>query len=642
VCHPCAGAFGIATITFPGGTTTANATVTPNGTATTCSVGCHQPLRAQPHTVSWNAGPQLCTDCHNDVPPAAGVLVRSSHLGSGTIDSSSCAECHDTSSHTSGQVRLQFGNGTSATSGCTQCHSGQGATLVGNTPPLLVGWTDAVKGDFHGARPGTCRFDYLDATGQRTGGQGALACPANQPASPNALRLTSKWWYASGSSGAWAWTCAVETLDASGNRIGAVLTGQPCPSGTALNSACGNPATNTNCYPTTVVTRGFGGTLRAPFTRGQHSFTCDACHDFHSSSNVFLFASTVNGAALPPGVIDRAGVGAQALCNSCHEGDRHQLCKDCHKEIWTTDGEYSWFEGNPVDPVPDGAPCFYCHGHEGISHMVTTSPQWPSGNHPFGGGISGQCDHCHSSWAPPPTEYVPPAFTTWNSGDPAVSGVTATTATVTWQTTEPATSYVEYGIGTAGYVAGTNDFSSAHTVTLTGLQPGSTYLWRVRTSDVFRNVTEPPLQAFKTPGPLDVPRPDLTPVNASATVGTYTITVNLTWITVTAPSGTAIQYEVQLAEDPAFTSLLNGSIAGPGVPGLTVGDSGWVSGTSTTSGTKPAASYPATITNIPQDDCTVVNPRYYYWRVRARDQQGHVSDWSDTGNFGVFAGDPWC
>jgi hypothetical protein len=131
-------------------------------------------------------------------------------------------------------------------------------------------------------------------------------------------------------------------------------------------------------------------------------------------------------------------------------------------------------------------------------------------------------------------------------------------------------------------------------------------------------------------------------VYAGAQVGTYTTTAALVWYPVTAPSGTAVEYEVQLASDPSFTFLVNGSIAGPGVPGSSLGDSGWIGGTPTTKDGRAALSTPATVTNIPQDECFEIVPNVYYWRVRARDQQGSLSDWSATGSFGAFAGDPWC
>ncbi len=643
VCHTCAGSLGFGPMTFPGGASTANGTLSSLGGTTTCSVGCHNPLGAEPQAVTWNAGPLQCTSCHSNVSILDPSVVLSSHAVSAGSASESCESCHDQSRHTRGEVRLLNGDGTATSGTCIDCHSGQGQTLAGQTPPLLVGWSDSLRGDFHGAREGTCRFDRLDVAGQRSIGEGGLACPAEQPQVPNALRITSRWWYQSGTSGPWAWTCDIETVDGSGNRIAPTRFAEPCPKGTILNSGCNSPLFPSRCYPTTLVTRGFGGELVAPFARGQGSLPCATCHDFHSSANAFLLASRVNGVTIPVAAIDRAGVGAQALCNACHQGDRHELCKRCHKEIWTTDGEYSWFEGAPVDPVPDGSACFYCHGHEGIRFMAVSSPAYPPSGHPF--GIAGQskaqpaCSHCHSAWAPPPTEYAAPVP---YPAAPTPSGVTATTATISWGTNEKATSYVEYGVGTAGRVAGDDTHVTQHSVQLTGLTPGTSYVWRVRTSDRFRNVTQTALQTFTTPALDAVPRPDLTPVSVGVRAGTFTTDVSLVWYPVTAPSGTAVEYEVQLASDPEFSYLVNGSIAGPGVPGLSVGDSGWVSGAPTTHGGKPARSYPATLTNIPQDDCGEIVPNVYYWRVRARDQQGSVSDWSATGTFGAFAGDPWC
>jgi predicted CxxxxCH...CXXCH cytochrome family protein len=388
VCHTCGGLLGFGLVTFPGGTSTANGTLSSAGGTTTCSVGCHSPLGADPQTVAWNAGPLQCTSCHSNVAILDPTLVLSSHLV--TAGSASCESCHDQSQHTSGEVRLLNGDGTATSGTCVGCHSGQGQTLAGQTPPLLVGWSDGVRGDFHGAREGTCRFDRLDSAGQRSIGQGGLVCPAEQPGSPNALRITSRWWYRSGTSGPWAWTCDIEKVDVNGNQIAPTRIAQACPAGTILNSSCNSPLFPSRCYPTTLVTRGFGGELVAPFERGQDALPCATCHDFHSSTNAFLLASRVNGVTIAAATVDRAGVGAQALCNACHEGDRHQLCKSCHREIWTTDGEYSWFEGAPVDPVPDGSACFYCHGHEGIRFMEVSSPAYPPSGHPFGIGGSEQ------------------------------------------------------------------------------------------------------------------------------------------------------------------------------------------------------------------------------------------------------------
>jgi hypothetical protein len=102
VCHTCGGALGFSTVTFPGGSTSANGTVSPAGPATTCLVGCHAPLGAPAQPVAWNAGPLACASCHGDVAQAA--PVRSSHLAS-VPAASACDACHELSRHTSGEIR---------------------------------------------------------------------------------------------------------------------------------------------------------------------------------------------------------------------------------------------------------------------------------------------------------------------------------------------------------------------------------------------------------------------------------------------------------------------------------------------------------------------------------------------------------
>ncbi len=89
-------------------------------------------------------------------------------------------------------------------------------------------------------------------------------------------------------------------------------------------------------------------------------------------------------------------------------------------------------------------------------------------------------------------------------GDPQITNVTNNSATVTWVTNAPASSMVLYGsdqnsIQSAGDIAWSQKVNSKpsgatpglqevpwgqsnHTVTLSGLQPGTTYYLRVRSS----------------------------------------------------------------------------------------------------------------------------------------------------------------
>jgi predicted CXXCH cytochrome family protein len=635
-CHPCGGTFGFGTVTFPGGDSTANGTISPNGLSTTCSVGCHNPLGAAPTTVAWNHGPLACTDCHNNVV-TSGAGILSSHVPAGTP--ATCSSCHDLSQHTTGQVLIRNADGTSSPANCVNCHSGQGQTLSGQTPPLLVGWTDAVQGDFHGARPGTCRFYELDRSGNSYNVMGTVSCPTNQPAQPLGFLITPI--YAKTPSGAWAWTCNLDTVDSTMAKVAPTLTGQACPPGTFLDDA--TPPS----YATTLVIRGFGGTLEAPFVRGQGALPCESCHDPHSSTNSFLFAATVNGTAIPAGAIDRAGVGAEKLCDACHVGDdpvsgRHAVCGTCHRAGMMWDSAVGSMVFDPstpaADPEPAGSPCFACHGHDGLQNWP--SP-WNGSSHMAPGAPgtqSGSCQHCHS-FSLPAKEYVPPVISqgSWSvapgtSGYPSwlpnpavwlvpngnVLVVTSTSASIYWQTNEPSTSYVEYGVGTAGYVAGNDTLSTVHRVDLTGLTPNATYVWRIRTSDIFRNVTEPPLQTFMASGSstLSAPTPtheadQYNPNDAAADSVTFAVTPPLAWSAVTLTNGDTVQYVVQYGTDPSFASATTTSP---------------VSGTSVT-------------VNVTAPRGTRLN---YYWRVQTVDATTSArSSWSSIDAFQVWVDDPY-
>jgi hypothetical protein len=188
----------------------------------------------------------------------------------------------------------------------------------------------------------------------------------------------------------------------------------------------------------------------------------------------------VNGTVIPPGSIDRAGVGAQVLCSACHQGDRHEACKSCHREGILEDYEgFRWFDPETpvVDPAPDGSACFLCHGHEGIQSMadffpVTPPPEtfqnphhtwlgnwwwwtWATGAPVIkqGGTSYDPAPYYLSIYPRQPT---PPVFL-YPGG--TVFNVTGTSASIYWETNEGATSYVAYGVGTAGYVVGATPFS---------------------------------------------------------------------------------------------------------------------------------------------------------------------------------------
>ncbi|HYE58470.1 MAG TPA: fibronectin type III domain-containing protein, partial [Rhodothermales bacterium] len=74
---------------------------------------------------------------------------------------------------------------------------------------------------------------------------------------------------------------------------------------------------------------------------------------------------------------------------------------------------------------------------------------------------------------------------------PVISNVqvtpTTNTATVAWATNEPADSRIEYGVSDYSLVATDTARKTAHSITLTGLTPGTTYKLRLKGTDAYGN-----------------------------------------------------------------------------------------------------------------------------------------------------------
>jgi hypothetical protein len=255
-----------------------------------------------------------------------------------------------------------------------------------------------------------------------------------------------------------------------------------------------------------------------------------------------------------------------------------------------------WFDSSapPVDPAPPGYPCFWCHGHEGIVNWTPPGALSDDMMQPW----NESCDHCHTFKAPI-VETVAPVIA--YGGDIVVGGVTPTSVTVTWKTNEKSTSYVEYGEGTPSRVAG-GETGLQHSVTITGLTAGATYVYRVRSSDQYRNLFLSPLATFATslanapPAPVVQHTPgQMGPADA--------LTFTMRWNPVTAPDGDPVEYRMVLAEFPDMSGV--------------VIDTGWISETSHTA----ALSTWSALGN-------------YYWRVMARDAVHDVwSPWSSIDMF---------
>ena len=108
------------------------------------------------------------------------------------------------------------------------------------------------------------------------------------------------------------------------------------------------------------------------------------------------------------------------------------------------------------------------------------------------------------------------------------SGITETTATITWTTDEPSDSQVFYRrAGTASYEQTPVDpaLLSVHTVALAGLQPGALYEYRVQSADAAGNVaTSVPDSTLTTQSPPN--QPPIAVFTADPTSGDAPVTVD--------------------------------------------------------------------------------------------------------------------
>jgi Domain of unknown function (DUF4082)/Bacterial Ig-like domain/Purple acid Phosphatase, N-terminal domain/Bacterial Ig domain len=122
------------------------------------------------------------------------------------------------------------------------------------------------------------------------------------------------------------------------------------------------------------------------------------------------------------------------------------------------------------------------------------APAAGNGAYRYGGGFPSNSYNSANYW-------VDVSFTHGGSSDataPSISDVSASeaasSATVTWTTNEPSTSVVAYGTSAGSLLssASTAGMVTSHSVTLTGLSPGTTYHYTVSSADVWGNTATSP------------------------------------------------------------------------------------------------------------------------------------------------------
>lgn len=103
-----------------------------------------------------------------------------------------------------------------------------------------------------------------------------------------------------------------------------------------------------------------------------------------------------------------------------------------------------------------------------------------------------------------------------------VTNLQETSAEIRWETDELATSYVEYG-KTAGFEIGSvgdNTRTFNHVVPLATLEPGTTYRYRVRSTDASGNTAVSAGYTFTTPMAADLTPPEISGIQITNITGT--------------------------------------------------------------------------------------------------------------------------
>ncbi len=140
----------------------------------------------------------------------------------------------------------------------------------------------------------------------------------------------------------------------------------------------------------------------------------------------------------------------------------------------------------------------------------------------------------------------------------SASGITATSATITWLTDKAATAHVEYGISPGYGVVSTSNLTLAtsHAITLTDLEPATAYHFRVRSVDEAENETFSEDYTFTTAvaqsGSSGGSSALSTPAAITGlSVGGYdNASVELVWHTESANADVAALYDIRYSTSP--------------------------------------------------------------------------------------------
>jgi hypothetical protein len=195
------------------------------------------------------------------------------------------------------------------------------------------------------------------------------------------------------------------------------------------------------------------------------------------------------------------------------------------------------------------------------------------------------------------------------------TSVTTTSATITWTTDEAASSQVNYGVTTAYSLSSTlnTNLSTTHSVTLTGLMPGTTYDFDVMSANINGTSSTSSNSTFQTAG--SAPGPVITSVAASSITSS---TALITWTTDQA-STSVVNYGQTVSSATLVTSH---SVA---LSGLTPNTTYTFSVTSVNAGSVSTTSSSYTFTTSTASAAGPVISYVAYWGITS---SGITISWS--------------
>lgn len=476
------------------------------------------------------------------------ALAEDPH-GAFSATTARCTSCHQLHGAASSTGLLKSA---STTRLCESCHDGSGS-VYDTKSEFQEASATLVTGSRHPVPEGTL---------------GCLSChtPHRGPAEGNAMSLSAGESHAS--------------------------------TGTAVCGACHGPASALA-----------GGDVTTPYAKSAHAslestdaarIACLRCHEPHASSQPALLVSSEatlcagdgSGGCHSGGAPGSPAAVIQQFSASTDTRTSHDVlpaaqaksgantaCTDCHNP----------HRDSASDPVSDPAD-LTLSGKAGLGQLVTAAGRF----------------------------YVL-AATRHDGTPPGISGVALNAAgsryaspTVSWTTTEAATSWVDWGTDTtyalgnetSGSPFGSPALNTAHSVTMAGLVPGTTYHYRIRTADALGNTTRSADMTYTCIAPPPSPTLESQP---DTTTNLTSMPITFKWSGVSSPDGDGVQYRVYVwgGEAGEWSATY---------------DSGWVSGTSWTATVASWGNF--------------TGPTYT-WEVMARDavHTTATSDWAAGNSF---------